>query len=221
MPTRYASPNSDSSNACDIGGKKSATRSACPSALPPPRGRGQFALGGFRSVQSGMATAPPSMCGSPPLTEARPWRTSYSHSRRPPDGLAGPWWRVPRRGHQRCQGAPAAAWAGCAAQGCGPSRVRHRGCMVGVSAGAITARPDRSAGRATMAPTRARLFKCQYCSAIVDQPAWHPNTHITKAANRRTNPDEPRGSRKIMSRYSGTLLNDGVDRGFFTTHARN
>ena len=38
------------------------------------------------------------------MIAARPSRTSYSRSRRPPDGLAGPWWRVLRRGNQWHQG---------------------------------------------------------------------------------------------------------------------
>ena len=60
---------------------------------------------GFRlaASQFGIARpdAPPSVCGSPPLTEARPWRTSYSPSRGPLGNLAGRLWRKStRRGHQ-------------------------------------------------------------------------------------------------------------------------
>jgi DNA invertase Pin-like site-specific DNA recombinase len=36
------------------------------------------------------------MCGSPPQTEARPWRTSYSRFRRLLDGLAGLSWPIYR-----------------------------------------------------------------------------------------------------------------------------
>ena len=109
------------------------------SALPPPP-VGWLLL--LAASQSGIARAA-CMSWSRPATRARPLRTSHSRSGRPPDGLAGT-----RRGHLWHQGARQAAWAGCAAQGRGPARVRHRGSMVGVSAGAITARPDRSAGRA-------------------------------------------------------------------------
>ena len=60
MPTRYASPNSDSSNACDIGGKKSATRSACPLRLASSPWAGFLLLA---ASQSGIATRRPVCAG--------------------------------------------------------------------------------------------------------------------------------------------------------------
>ena len=71
--------------------------------------------------------APPCMCGSPPLTEARPSRTA-------PGGCWTAWLDgrgdLPRRGHQWHQGARWATWAGCLAQGGCPDTSTPSGRML-------------------------------------------------------------------------------------------